>query len=131
MTEKKFDLSKPVRTRAGYPARIICTDRVYLGVTGAASWPILALYVVKGNEATLACQANGQVSSKGDSPYDLVNVPDIRYEYQNVYSHGTRPSCRYKTLELMETMRAEVNRLGYLKYTFEDDELKSVEFIRD
>jgi len=126
MTEKKFDPTKPVQTRSGLPARIVCTNRKYVGSSGVETWPIMALYSVKGNEIAVSCQANGRIRSNEDSPCDLVNVPDIRYEYQNVYESGRSTAIRSPTQQHPTGFR-----LGYLKYTFEDNELKTVEFIRD
>jgi hypothetical protein len=135
MTEKPFDPSKPVQTREGSPARIICTDRKFKSLDNYKDWPILALFGNGPNEIVGAFMRDGRMFSTRDDPRDLVNVPDIRYEYQNVYKRGTStPRFCYATLEAAKNSRAKVSpdiHLGYLKYTFEDDEFKTVEFIRN
>lgn len=70
-----FDVRRPVRTRSGFSARIICADRV------DAYLPILALFARPGTgEMLIAARADGKVTSH-EHPQDLVNVPDDEATY--------------------------------------------------
>lgn len=64
-----FDPTKPVQTRNGLPARILCTDAE--GVC-----PIIALVTTShGNEEPVRRKANGRLHEDSGSYYlDLVNV---------------------------------------------------------
>ena len=69
-----FDPTKPVQTRDGSPARIVCTDR-------KGGPPLIAL--VRGQErAERICSfyPNGQVCTTHCSGPDLVNVPERAYD---------------------------------------------------
>lgn len=87
---KKFDPTKPVQTREGRPARIICTDVKY------SKFPIMAL-VDYGN-----CEMVHRYTTTGDywadrteDPDDLVNIPpkEVSQFYCNVYNSGFGAPC--------------------------------------
>jgi hypothetical protein len=64
-----FDPKKPVQTRDGRPARILCTD-------AKSSFPIIALVTMfDGSEAAHPYYAEGNSRSSSIHPFDLVNVP--------------------------------------------------------
>ena len=65
---KPFDPTKPVQTRSGKKARIICTDR-----RGHNERPIIALVDHGGNETVLSYYPDGTL--EGDDN-DLVNIPE-------------------------------------------------------
>jgi len=71
----KFDPTKPVQTRGGRTARIICTD-------ARGGWPIIALVESsEGREETSRNGEDGAYSNHPDHPqshHDLVNVPEKR-----------------------------------------------------
>lgn len=70
-----LDTSKPVRTRSGFPARIICADR-------DNALPILALFAAVGSsEQIIATDLNGRVDVGTEHPLDLVNVPESEAIY--------------------------------------------------
>lgn len=73
-----FDPTKPVQTRDGRPARIICTDREY-------DLPIIALTKnSEGYDMIIQCHTDGfQLRNKEPDRNDLVNVP--RTMYLNLY----------------------------------------------
>ena len=81
-----FDPSKPVQTRDGRKARIICTDR-----KGAPDYqPIIALTLREDgkSEYIISVDYNGQYSeSPGNN--DLVNVPEKVGRWINFYRSGT------------------------------------------
>lgn len=73
---KPFDLTKPVQTRDGRPARIICTDKVGFGC------PILALVTNGGQEEVATYTEAGKYLSDDDvSGSDLVNIPQKVTKY--------------------------------------------------
>lgn len=69
-----LDTSKPVRTRSGFPARIVCADRDNV-------LPILALFAAVGSsEQIIATDLNGRIDGT-EHPLDLVNVPESEATY--------------------------------------------------
>ena len=90
--EKKFDTTKPVQTRDGRKARIICTDRFYPG------YPIVALIddVHFGRETLKAYSPDGIVLYEPYSGMDLINIPEKVTVYLNVYlDTDPRIGCGY------------------------------------
>jgi hypothetical protein len=90
MTNKPFDPTKPVQTRDGRKARIICTN-----VLG--NFPILALieYIGHNNtllEHTYSYHSDGKVDhEKVDHGSDLVNIPQKRWVNLNYFRRETSP----------------------------------------
>lgn len=88
---KSFDPTKPVQTREGCPARIICTD------ADSINFPIVALYCrmeTKGEKVSLFT-SEGRYYDSGISNYDLVNMPVKHKQWLNIYNlriipHATR-----------------------------------------
>jgi hypothetical protein len=60
------DLTKPVQTACGYPARVLATDC-------KGQWPVVAAYTKNGCEFCLQFGADGICLA--NSSYSLVNVP--------------------------------------------------------
>lgn len=80
---KTFDPTKPVQTRDGRPARIICTDR-------KGEFPIVALLDYDEVDAR-AFAANGTVWGDGpDHKNDLINIPTKVTKYGVVCAFGLR-----------------------------------------
>jgi len=69
----KFDPTKPVQTRDGRPARVICAD-------ARGGWPIIALVEVsEGCEETSVHREDGSYNSADpQSRRDLINIPEKR-----------------------------------------------------
>lgn len=68
-----FDPSKPVQTRDGRPARIICTDRQH------AFYSIIALVQAdEGYEEICAFAHDGRYASISEDQIDLVNISHRR-----------------------------------------------------
>lgn len=65
-----IDFSKPVQTRDGRKARIICTDANHI------MYPIVVLITTDGLESPYSFAINGQYDAKEESSKDLVNAPD-------------------------------------------------------
>lgn len=76
--EPTFDPSKPVQTRDGRPARVLCTD-------ASGSYPIAAL--INGDLRTYTSEGLF-VEDCGEDTLDLVNIPEETVEYVNVYERG-------------------------------------------
>jgi len=80
-----FDPSKPVQTRDGRKARIICTDRKH------PDGPIVALIEYPessphaGDETYRSYYADGRYYPSVESPTDLVNVPVVTHKYNRLY----------------------------------------------
>lgn len=74
-----FDPTKPVRTRDGREARIICTNK-------EGEWPIMVLVKSNGSELPYEVYGDGMVS-KGERPsnLDLINIPERVSRFVNVY----------------------------------------------
>lgn len=81
-----LDYTKPVRTRDGRPARVICTDRAL------NDRPVIALVKMEdGHEGVCAYTREGRYTKTFLDPLDLVNVPEkvrVRY-WLNVYPPDT------------------------------------------
>ena len=75
-----FDPTKPVETRDGRKARIICTDRAH------EQYPLLALLTASnGVENYASFAADGSFyAGMGESESDLVNVEPEKVEFYNV-----------------------------------------------
>lgn len=67
---KRFDPTKPVRTRDGRPARIICTNRK------SDHYPIVALLDAVGTEYVMVHDLEGRSCTGRDLASDLVNIPE-------------------------------------------------------
>lgn len=120
-----FDPTKPVQTRGGLKARIICTDRVSSGDL----WPILALIGWnKTEEVVQSYRKDGTSGSSKEADYDLINVPVKTSTWQNVYANaqsGSRDT--YPTKEGADAMRA-LGRVGYIRRDYEDGVFVGAEF---
>ena len=111
-----FDPTKPVQTRNGLPARIICAN-----VLG--DYPIIALILEDGEERAHTYTAHGSFFGVGSSKFDLVNIPERKEVYFNWYGYkGAHPS------------RADADknctggRKGVLKIVIENDKPVSIEY---
>ena len=67
----KFDPTKPVQTRDGREARIICTD-----VERKGDWPIVALIKTSDGERPYLYKEDGcTFEDRRMDPDDLINIP--------------------------------------------------------
>lgn len=127
---KPFDPTKPVQTRDGRPARIICTDRNHI------DGPIVALITAQtrgheGEELIQSFYENGYYRPYPFSPHsiDLVNIPERTEKFLKVYS-GETFGRMHKSLEAAKACEKIREPDGYLKLIYEDDVLVSVELVR-
>lgn len=107
----KFDVSKPVQTRDGRKARIICTDRQYTDERGEP-WPIVALVTIKGKEQYYSFRADGTAPYM-DEKDALVNIPDIKKQYRLVSWVGTPSVWASFSLEQAKEMLSKTDVRGY------------------
>ena len=101
MEEKKLNLKpfdiqkaregKPVCTRDGRKARIICFD-----VKGDIC-PIIALVEENGMEVTKSYDVNGRANYKNADNYDLMMLPEKKEGWVNVYKGGLLDIKSYPT----------------------------------
>jgi len=109
-----FDPTKPVQTRDGRKARIICTD-------ANNHQPIVALITEQdGHEYTRDYTKDGfYFMCSEQSSSDLINIPERRIMWTNVYT--LYADSNYPTREEADK-HAGANRIGVLKITYENDE---------
>ena len=79
MSNKPFDPTKPVQTRDGQPARIICTDR-------KGAYPIVALISYTYGEDCCGYGRDGRFADGNQCHRDLINIPEKIEGWVNVYS---------------------------------------------
>ena len=84
---------KPVCTRGGKPARIICWNKL-------GGLPIIALVMVENNEFTFYYNENGRANDIIEKYYDLMMLPKKHEGWINVYKGGKLDAdCIYPTKE--------------------------------
>jgi len=74
-----LEINKPVQTRDGRKARIIATDK-------KGEYPIVAL-INDCETIILSYTKEGHQISNCENKTDLINVPEKRYAYINVYKY--------------------------------------------
>lgn len=122
MSDKPFDPAKPVRTRDGRVARIVCTD------SKSKFGPIVAL--VGPDDESQFYQSNGHYLADSPHYYDLINVEPRVEEYYDVWdglTHGPYTSY-YKATRFVPGM---AKRLCILKVVREGDKIISREVVND
>lgn len=121
-SHKKFDPTKPVQTRDGRKARIICTDaKIY------ASRPIIYLIENESGEVWNTCDKDGKAGYREN---DLVNVPEHVVRYVNIYGpNGMVGSIGKKPSVFKHTSPVDGGPPRTLKLTFEDGVLISSEVV--
>ncbi len=104
-----FDPAKPVQTRDGRPARIVCTDT-------KSGNPILALVTLKdGQEVPMQFSTNGQTYKREEGAFDLINIPETRTLYVHAY-HDNAVGV-FQTREHAD-YRAVPGRIARVKVTY-------------
>ena len=101
---KVLDLNKPVQTRDGRKVRILATDRK------GAHYPVLGLLTQADDEETVeSWTLAGEFYSGDTDEADLVNVPEKRVLYFNIYP-PTSPVYRSAGSYTANKTRAEADR---------------------
>jgi hypothetical protein len=100
-----LDLTKPVQTRRGDPARVICKNRV-------GKYPIIAL--VGPHELVYGYTPQGEFEYGALTDADLVNVPEPHAEVRRAFEAGypIQYSCHHTGFEWKDcrvpTFKADV-----------------------
>lgn len=79
-----FDPTKPVQTRDGWPARILCTD-----FKSSKSLVAAIKYPYPDSEAIQYYNPDGRVYLNQESGLDLINVPVKHTGWMNMYNVNT------------------------------------------
>lgn len=111
-----LDLTKPVQTRDGRKARIICTD----GKHELPSYRVWALVMSEyGNETAFPYDVNGMFEpSTGPHLSDLVNIPERRTIFKAIWVSGD--TSVITKLSLSEIKKAYRNDKSFIELTIED-----------
>jgi len=120
-----LDATKPVQLRNGRKARIICTDsKVY------PAYPVMALVEdERGSETVNYRKADGTSGLTLSCHIDLINIPVVRKEYRGVLSDGVNTMTESdKALDFSSGWNT--NCIGQFEYTFTDDCITDVKFIK-
>ena len=107
-----FDPTKPVRTRDGRPARIVCTDRA-----GAKSLVSMVMEP-DGYELIFTHYADGAAECGGESDYDLINIPERHVRWVNVYQGQVTLYCSKEGADYA----ARDDRIACVRIEFEEGE---------
>lgn len=103
-----FDPTKPVQTRGGEPARILCTDK-------KGCLPIVAL--VKGADL-LSYTLDGQFVEGVETHLDLINIPpvyDYKYAVGMVGGNAAVTAFRFTDEEAEKTLSKPYQRIDFTK----------------
>lgn len=111
MTDKPFDPTKPVQTRDGRKARIICTD-----MKNSYSPIVVLIAETENSESLTARAADGRCSNFTLAYGDLVNVPTKRKAWINIYPVGP---YRHPDKELAD-LNAAPSRLDCIEIEWEE-----------
>lgn len=136
-----FDPTKPVQTRDGRKARILCTDRIHVDGTIVALIGYPKDSAHEGQERILSYYSDGlykpptyreRFPLKAEDDNDLVNVPVKTSTWQPIYSSrisSAPPVCTGNCYT--SRWAAEANSMldakGYLRRDYEDDEFVGIE----
>lgn len=119
MTNTKFDPTKPVQTRDGRKARIVCVD---VKTSSRFPYPILALITnPSGEESTAYFTDEGCASKRFDAEErldsrDLINIPVkhkrvfwVNFYEDSLYIHSDAGAARrFSSPTLLATKRIEI-----------------------
>lgn len=117
---KKFDPTKPVQTRDGRAARIICTDRKTKDDSSIVALVTVTPDITE-SETTLIFTTDGCISVDGiEHPIDLINVPEKHTVWVNMYP-VSRSINFYKTRKEAD-INATCNRTACVEVTYTEGE---------
>lgn len=130
-----FDPTKPVQTRDGRKARIICMDAKHVDgeIIALVTYP--ENHPHEGDEFVASFYKGGhwappsyreKYPERADHPDDLVNAPVKTSTWQTIYEHSIAIGV-HKTLEDALSLSG-TNRVGFLRRDFEDGKFVGVEF---
>lgn len=116
MSNKTFDPTKPVQTRDGRAARIVCTD--YKAINGESLCVLIT--AENGRESFYSHFADGSFEKGSLSQHDLVNLPEKREVWVNVYPENSIINDAFHpTKELADAGQATcVSRIACIKLEY-------------
>lgn len=127
-----FDPTKPVQTRDGRKARIICTDCKHRDgeIVVLVQYPDSSTHA--GAEEVYRVHLDGYfVSSSYPSINDLVNVPVVTTKIENFYKDASGRLWGDYVGEERRDKWASSDYMGYIEWTFHDDVPVSCRFVPD
>jgi hypothetical protein len=107
-----FDPTKPVQTRDGRKARIICSDRK----TNSAFSIVVLITHNDGTERAATRRANGRLDPNIESNFDIINIPVETVRYVN-YCDDRKTCYSYSSLSAANYHTHCEDRSGQLKVT--------------
>lgn len=133
-----FDPTKPVQTRDGRKARILCTDKMTALKPDGPNIVALVQIPEGIEEQAYSYRPDGTCFSayREDGRLDLVNIPERTYKYENVYvsTDGKYPSkgVWVSNREAADKLKLLAKRrVCVIKYTLEDNVVICVELEND
>lgn len=110
-----IDFTKPVQTRRGYPVMILTTD-------GRGNYPVVG-YIRESTDVH-TWMSSGRYCTGPEGPLDLINVPEKRVVYVNLYpyphlSPGFHPTRKDADKYAMSQRHARV-RVEYTEGQFDE-----------
>ena len=122
---KAFDPTKPVQTRDGRKARILCTDRKH------PTYPFVGVLEGETFERVICFTKDGLYCEGQECDDDLINTPPsvVRKCYKHVYKCGAVAYNYSSFAEAKDTLRRFLCNppVGILKVTVYDDNSFDVE----
>jgi len=117
-----FDPTKPVQTRDGCKARIICVDR-------QGTKPVVALVENATIEKLFVYEENGQFSLLRFDDSDLVNVPVKHSTWQTVAEKTSWLFGHFSSKAVAkDAEHSSVKAIGYVRRDYEDGVYVGCEF---
>lgn len=114
-----IDWTKPVQTRDGRKARVICTDMR----GGVGQLTVVVLIEHQDGEYVVTTRANGWFWA-GGMACEIVNVPERTELWTNMYENGTA-RC-YLSRSIADRVAGD-DRIGVIRITLEDGKPIAVE----
>lgn len=111
--KKLLDVNKPIQTRDGRKARIICTDKK------GSDYPIVALYERAGIELARVYTVYGNLLDGCINDIDIINIKETKSLWVNIYAKNSY-SC--KTKDEADRYADHQNRIACVKVEYEEGE---------
>jgi hypothetical protein len=124
MDSKPFDPTKPVQTRDGRPARILCAN------VKRSAWPIVAAVTdPDGSESVVSYTAKGRELRLQETENDLLNAPEETTEWINYYGDESVRNKAHSSLDIANHYATGL-RQALFKVTKVDGKVTKVEVVQ-
>lgn len=122
MTQNTFDPTKPVQTRDGRKARILCVD------IESQSYPIVAAIKGVRSETVESFTSEGRSWLESESDDDLINIPPqvVKTYYKNIYDTDIG-SHQFDSITQAGNFGINHLKIGVIKVTVYSDNTFTVE----